>query len=119
MIAQTEPQNVSQQPDCLDFRPYTVVVDIGKPFEEKAEDLDKVEEVLKNVHQRFIVEEECPHVDVKVYDGIDRDVTESQAIQEIVADILEEKWCSNCQGSGENQPFDEACPVCNGSGLVE
>lgn len=72
-----------------DFRPYTIVVDIGKPYDEEAADLDAIEEVLRGIHQKYIVEEECPHVDVFVYDSIDRDITESQAIQEIVSAIVD------------------------------
>ena len=90
MKNQIETQNVSQQPECLQsFRPFKVVVDIGKPYEEAAQDLDEIQQILEDIHQRYIVEEECPHVDVWVYDDIDRDITESQAIQEIFANIVD------------------------------
>lgn len=87
-----ETQNVSQQPDCLvdDYRPYLVVVDIGKPYSEEAADLDALGDVLRNIHQLYVVEDECPHVDLWVYDSIDQDITESQAVQEIIADIIGE-----------------------------
>ena len=68
---------------------FEIIVDIGKPYTDTAEDLGELEQKLQAIYDKYIKGQEHPHVDVIVLEN-GLNVTEHQAIQEIVADILEE-----------------------------
>lgn len=77
----------------MQYPPYTIVIDAGIPYEETAPTLEQVREVLAHVHQIHIVdaEEDVPHLEVNVYDDIDRDITDSEVIRQMFAEIAGEK----------------------------
>jgi hypothetical protein len=73
------------------YRPYTVVLDVGKPVAVPARTVDDLERVLRDAYQKYVVEGECPEMDVIVYDDIDQDISETTLVAEIVEAILEEQ----------------------------
>jgi len=70
---------------------YKIVIDIGKPMTEHAEDIAGVRIVLESTYQNYIDIDESPYVDVFIYDDEGRDVTEDMVFQEMFADMVEEE----------------------------
>lgn len=71
---------------------YEIIIDLGKPYSIDVETLEEVEERLRDLYEQHIKgkENELPHVDVRVYDEAGRDISETQAITEMIENIIEE-----------------------------
>jgi deoxyadenosine/deoxycytidine kinase len=67
---------------------YEVVFDAGKPWSETFEDEESLTQALKDFYEQHKYEGDT--FDVVIYDEAGIDISESQSIQEIIAQILEE-----------------------------
>jgi len=70
---------------------YKIVIDIGKPMTEHAENITGVRAVLESTYKNYVNIDESPYVDVFIYDDEGRDVTEDMVFQEMFADMVEEE----------------------------
>lgn len=72
---------------------FKIVVDSGKPTEETANSEAELEKILKAIYEQYkadIKADNCPYLDVFVFNERGEDISESQFISEIIADILNE-----------------------------
>lgn len=102
MTSTTETGNVSQQPECLGEKRYEVILDFGKPSSEKVATLGEVAALLKVGYDLF---QEEGTGDVQVFDN-GFDVTDSQVIQEMIAEIMEGEPAPQCK----LYPEAKCCP---------
>lgn len=102
MTSTTETRNESQQPECLGEKRYEVVLDFGKPSSEKVATLEEVRVLLKTGYELFQKEGQG---DVQVFDK-DFDISDSQVIQEMLAEIIENKPTPQCK----LYPEAKCCP---------
>lgn len=70
-------------------RPYTITIDYGKPYEETAQSETELKKVLSDLYA-LSQTEEFAYLDLVVYNDKDEDITESQYIQGIITDIIQE-----------------------------
>jgi len=61
----------------------------GKPWSERYKDNEELSKGLKDFYKEFIKDDDG-HCDVQVYDVNGEDFSESQSIQEMIAEIIEE-----------------------------
>lgn len=77
---------------------FTIVVDIGKPFTIYADGNTQLKEKLKEIYHKYIKDNEDDYlVDIIVFDGYDCDITESNLIESMIAEIEDEgeNWYDN------------------------
>lgn len=66
---------------------YEICIDAGKPYTEEAETLDEVKAIIKRVYEQF--KNDDYQADFTIYEG-DRDISETQVIEELVAEVIGE-----------------------------
>lgn len=70
---------------------YTIIFDIGKPYEVVVDSDEALEKELREFYINSIKDkDDFAYCDVKVYDENDEDITEAQFINEMVSEIMEE-----------------------------
>lgn len=67
---------------------YKLLIDKGKPYEESINTLEELEQRLRELNKESKTTD-YPYFDVKVFDDKDNDISESQSIQELIAEIQE------------------------------
>lgn len=68
---------------------YKLIFDNGKPYEDKAESEEELKEKLNNFY--CLNKDNEDFFDVKVFNNEDEDISESQFISEMIADIIGEE----------------------------
>lgn len=69
---------------------FKVIYDIGKPYEETYQSEEELEKALKSFYEKNVYQvEDCPF-DIFIYNEKDEDISESQFVQEIISNILNE-----------------------------
>jgi hypothetical protein len=91
--------------NCEKAATYKVTINLGKPCTEETNTLESVEKILRDTYLNHIYgKDDNPHCDVIVEAPNGDDITETQAIQEMFANIIEqhgENLCAvdgNCRG---------------------
>jgi hypothetical protein len=92
---------------------YKIVVDLGKPFTETASDLDELKNKLEEIYNTHIKGQEYAHIDITVYDPLGKDITEEQAIIEMIEDIMLE---NNDEPAPMQEPAKPEIPLKTASG---
>lgn len=70
---------------------YKIITDLGKPTEAYAEGLEDVKTILTEVYRTVKRDPDAhPHLEITVLDTEGRDITETQAIEELVSEITED-----------------------------
>ena len=67
---------------------YKIIIDLGKPYKEEVKTEEDLKKILNNVNQ---IKDNYAYCDVKVLNEKDQDISESQFIQEIIGEILEDE----------------------------
>jgi len=68
---------------------YKIIFNVGKPYEVVVNNEDELKQKLKEFYETYKENEEYSYYEVNVFNENDDDITESQFIEEIVGEILE------------------------------
>ena len=65
---------------------YKILIDLWKPYEQEVETEEDLKKILENINQ---IKDNYSYLDFKVFNDNNKDISESQFIQEIIGEILE------------------------------
>ena len=68
---------------------YKIIFNVGKPYEVIVNSEDELKQKLKDFYETYKDNDEYTYYEVNVFNENDDDITESQFIEEIVGEILE------------------------------
>jgi hypothetical protein len=69
---------------------YKVILDNGKPQELECNTTEELKQVL---NKAYLLSFDSPHFEIYVYDSDNKDITETQFIDEMIKEIIEGKQC--------------------------
>lgn len=80
-------QQQAKPSDYIGFDVYTITIDNGKPYEVKADGIEDLKAELKEAYGES-QKTDYAYFDIKVYNGNGEDISESQFITEMIAEIM-------------------------------